>query len=68
MGLWAGGGHTYGHTYVRTDILPYPSWCRGQRPLSGPLPKRVDLVGGDVVEVECWILPVRDPVSGWFWV
>ena len=38
----AGGGRTYvrtdGRTDGRTDVLSYPSWCRGQRPLSGPLP------------------------------
>ena len=26
--------------YVWMDILSYPSWCRGQSPLPGPLPKR----------------------------
>ena len=53
-GLWARGAYGPGEpmgqrvpegatdvrtTYLRTDVLSYPSWCRGQRPLLGPLPK-----------------------------
>ena len=36
----ARGGRTDGWMDGRTDVLTYTSWCRGQRPLSGPLPKR----------------------------